>query len=115
MKATLHNGQVNSGYLFNMDKNNYTVYKHTFPNGKTYIGITSLSVQKRWANGLGYKKTNLVGKAIRRYGWGNIKHEVLFTNLTKEQAIQEFVEVVDKTQKQIDKIKNMQVVKIYES
>ena len=35
--------------------------------------------------------------------------------LAKEQATQEFVEVIDKTQKQIDKIKNMQVVKIYES
>lgn len=34
--------------------NNYTVYKHTFPNGKIYIGITKQAPSKRWRNGTGY-------------------------------------------------------------
>ena len=29
----------------------YTVYKHTCPNGKIYIGITSMPVEKRWDSG----------------------------------------------------------------
>lgn len=29
----------------------YTVYKHTSPNGKVYIGITKLSVERRWQEG----------------------------------------------------------------
>ena len=33
----------------------YSVYKHTFPNGKVYIGITKQNPLKRWRNGTGYK------------------------------------------------------------
>lgn len=33
----------------------YKVYKHTFPNGKKYIGITKLTVENRWRSGKGYK------------------------------------------------------------
>lgn len=29
----------------------YSVYKHTFPNGKVYIGMTGQEPEKRWANG----------------------------------------------------------------
>ena len=36
--------------------NNYTVYKHTSPHGKVYIGITSQSPIRRWRkDGSGYK------------------------------------------------------------
>ena len=38
--------------------NNYSVYCHTFPNGKVDIGITGQPVKQRWANGLGYSKKN---------------------------------------------------------
>lgn len=34
----------------------YCVYKHTTPNGKVYIGITSKNPLKRWNNGIGYSK-----------------------------------------------------------
>ena len=33
--------------------NNYNVYKHTFPDGKIYIGV-STNPLKRWSNGHGY-------------------------------------------------------------
>lgn len=42
----------------------YKVYKHVFPNGKVYIGITSQSLDSRWNSGKGYGN-NLVGKAIK--------------------------------------------------
>ena len=35
---------------------NYTVYKHTSPIGKVYIGITKMNPIRRWSNGKGYKK-----------------------------------------------------------
>lgn len=33
----------------------YFLYKHTFPNGKVYIGITSrVNPERRWLGGRGY-------------------------------------------------------------
>lgn len=66
--------------------NNYTVYKHTTPNGKVYIGITSNKPQYRWNNGKGYANSPLFMNAIKRYGWENIRHEILHTELTKAEA-----------------------------
>lgn len=67
--------------------NNYKVYCLTnMINGKKYIGITKQEINKRWRNGLGYKKPTRIGSAIARYGWSNFKKEVIFDNLTKEQA-----------------------------
>lgn len=68
-----------------MSINNYTVYKHTCPNGKVYIGITCQDVNLRWANGLGYR-TQMFYKAIQKYGWNNIKHEIIYKNLTQKEA-----------------------------
>ena len=64
------------------------VYKHTFPNGKVYIGITSKKKpNQRWESGIGYSKNQIVMyNAIQKYGWDNIKHEILFENLSKDDA-----------------------------
>ena len=64
----------------------YTVYKHTAPNKKVYIGITCLLVDQRWRNGNGYHHNEYFSAAIKKYGWENFKHEILFTGLTKEEA-----------------------------
>ena len=64
----------------------YTVYKHTAPNGKVYIGITKRKLEERWEAGKGYKSNSLFYKAILKYGWANIKHEVIKSGLTKEEA-----------------------------
>ena len=32
-------------------KNNYCVYKHTSPSGKSYIGITNQRPERRWRGG----------------------------------------------------------------
>lgn len=73
----------------------YKVYKHTFPNGKIYIGITSkVSIEQRWGENGKYYKGQFVYNAIKKYGWNNIKHEILFEDLTKDQAEQKEIELI---------------------
>lgn len=66
--------------------NKYTVYKHTFPNGKIYIGITRRKPSIRWKNGKGYHSNIYMQNAINKYGWNNVKHEIIKTNLTLDEA-----------------------------
>lgn len=69
----------------NQEQNNFTVYEHITPDGMYYFGITT-DVEKRWAyNGGNYKKTTLE-PYIKKYGWENIQHQVLFTNQTEKNA-----------------------------
>lgn len=71
----------------------YRVYKHTFPNNKIYIGITSINPLKRWKNGEGYR-TQLVYRAIKKYGWDNIQHEIICEGLSKKEAEQKEIELI---------------------
>lgn len=64
----------------------FCVYKHTSPNGKVYIGITSKKPEERWLKGRGYKNNAYFYRAIQKYGWDSFKHEILFDGLTLEQA-----------------------------
>lgn len=76
-------------------ESNYKVYKHTFPNGKVYIGITKLKPKYRWGhNGNGYYRHPFLINAIKKFGWDNIKHEVLFENLTRQEAELKEVELI---------------------
>ena len=59
----------------------WSVYVHVFPNGKRYVGITGRPVKERWKNGSGYHG-QVVENAIKKYGWDNIKHEILHENCT---------------------------------
>lgn len=70
-----------------MDKS-YCVYKHTAPNGKVYIGVTRKKPSRRWNNGKGYVRNKHFYSAIQKYGWENIKHEIVLKDLTKKQASQ---------------------------
>ena len=72
----------------------YSVYKHTFPNGKTYVGLTCQNPLARWQKGDGYKNQPLVFKAIKKYGWCNIKHEVVYSDLTLEEAHAKEIEMI---------------------
>ncbi len=72
----------------------YTVYKHTSPNGKIYIGITEGVVEKRWHNGRGYMYNTHFYNAIKKYGWNNFKHEILYKNLTAEEAAKKEIELI---------------------
>lgn len=71
----------------------YTVYMHTFPNGKRYIGITHQNINRRWRDGKGYEG-QIVYKAILKYGWDNIEHKVLFTDLTQAEAEEKEKELI---------------------
>lgn len=64
----------------------WKVYKHTTPSGKTYIGVTHLKPAHRWNNGKGYSQNTHFWRAICKYGWNNIKHEILADGLTRQEA-----------------------------
>lgn len=70
------------------------MYKHTSPSGKVYIGITCKNPLDRWASGFGYEHQVYFFRAIIKYGWINIKHEILFEGLTKEEAEQKEIELI---------------------
>ena len=75
----------------------YYIYKHTFPNNKVYIGKTCCKPEYRWGiNGKRYWHNKEMYKDIQKFGWGNIKHEILFQNLSKEEASQIEYELVEK-------------------
>lgn len=78
-----------------MGKRKWCVYKHTNKiNGKCYIGIT-WNVKERWrSNGKAYK--GYFGNAIQKYGWHNFEHEILFSELTKDEACKKEIELIKK-------------------
>lgn len=69
-----------------MVESSYSVYCHVTPSGKIYVGITSKKPEERWLNGRGYARNEHFWNAIKKYGWGNIRHEILETGLSKEAA-----------------------------
>jgi group I intron endonuclease len=80
----------------------YTVYRHTNKlNNKIYIGITGRNPETRWAKGKGYKPRNgnqsaYFYNAVLKYGWDNFSHEILYTELTKQEAEKIEVELIKK-------------------
>ena len=80
-----------------MTEKTYIVYKHTSPSGKSYIGITSRTLEKRsCSQGQGYKKSPYFSKAIAKYGWENFTHEILFEGLTADEAYAKEKEMIAK-------------------
>lgn len=64
----------------------YSVYKHTSPSGKIYIGITCGKPEKRWAKGEGYVNNPYFYRAIKHYGWNSFRHEIIAAKLSKQEA-----------------------------
>lgn len=54
----------------------YYVYVHTCPNEWSYVGL-STHPKQRWNNGEGYKENKPFYQAIKKFGWENIKHEII--------------------------------------
>lgn len=80
-----------------MTEKTYVVYRHIFPNGKSYIGITCVKpYYYRWRAGSGYYSQPKVYNAIKKYGWDNIKHELLCENLSQKEANKVEQEMIDK-------------------
>lgn len=64
-------------------------------NGKKYVGITSTKPETRWGHdGTNYSK-QILGRAIKKYGWDAFKHEILFAGLTEEEAVRKEIEMID--------------------
>lgn len=63
-----------------------SVYVHTCPNGKKYVGIAD-NPETRWANGHGYADNAPFAADIRAYGWDNIKHEIIVAYEEREEAL----------------------------
>lgn len=74
----------------------YSVYKHTCPNGKIYIGITSREPKERWNSGYGYRTNQHFWNAIQKYGWKNIKHEILYEDLSEQEAYNLEIQLIAK-------------------
>lgn len=74
----------------------YCVYMHTCPKGKVYIGITRNNPLKRWQNGTGYRTNEYFTRAIKKYGWENFKHEILFTGLSEKEAKEKEIYLIAK-------------------
>jgi group I intron endonuclease len=65
----------------------YTLYMHTSPSGKRYIGITRQTVKARWeSGGQGYRTCSYFWHAICKHGWSNITHQIIAEGLTEEEA-----------------------------
>lgn len=64
---------------------NYTVYVHTTPSNKRYVGITRQDVNRRWRNGERYRE-GYFKNAVKKYGWDNIQHKILHTGLDEQTA-----------------------------
>jgi len=76
--------------------NDYIVYIHTFPNNKKYVGITCQGAELRWrCNGNGYKTQDRVFRAIKKYGWDAVVSKVLSTGLTKAEAENYEIELIN--------------------
>ena len=77
-----------------MAKKTWCVYRHTFPNGKVYIGASSQPIQ-RWNSGKGYATNKKMYDDIIRFGWDNIKHEILYDGLTEAKALKKEKELLE--------------------
>ena len=77
----------------------YYVYEHkNIINGKRYIGITKQNPEQRWGvGGINYKHScPRFWNAIKKYGWNNFSHTVLFDGLTKEEACKKEIQLIAK-------------------
>lgn len=72
----------------------YKVYLLTFPNNKIYIGMTGQDENKRWQEGKGYSYNKEMYDDIIKFGWNNIKKNVLYKNLSQEEAKEKEKELI---------------------
>lgn len=69
-----------------INEKRWCVYIHTSPSGKRYVGITCKPPEWRWNHGKGYWQNKHFTSAIEKYGWDSFVHEIVSTDLSKEDA-----------------------------
>lgn len=72
----------------------FSVYKLTSPNNKRYIGITSGNPVRRWAGGRGYEYNKEFWEDIIKYGWDNIRREIVLTTENEDEAHEKEIELI---------------------
>lgn len=77
-------------------KLSWCVYRHTAPDGRSYIGIAKEPAKVRWANGKGYKSNPDFWECIKKLGWKNIEHEILLSGIDKSEARKKESEFIEK-------------------
>lgn len=65
----------------------YSVYVHTVPDGRKYVGVTAGDPVKRWNYGSGYSGNVEFHKVILDVGWSNIEHEIIGTGMSEKDAL----------------------------
>ena len=65
----------------------YYVYRLYFPCDKVYIGITTDPAQRQKGSGSKYYTNEEMFKDIRKYGWSNIRKDILDIVDTREEAL----------------------------
>ena len=60
-----------------------TVYIHTTPDGKKYVGATHMKPGVRFKRGLGYRY-QFFYQAILKFGWENISHQLYEVDTEEE-------------------------------
>ena len=80
--------------IVNIDNDLYKVYLLTFPNNKVYVGITSNAEKTRWSNGNGYNQNENMYADILKYGWANIKKNILYKDLLFDEAREKEKELI---------------------
>lgn len=68
------------------NSNNYVVYKHTSPSGKSYVGLTKNYAQRCRAHKSKISKCPVFFNAIKKYGWDAFTHEILIGDLSLKLA-----------------------------
>ena len=78
-------------------ENNYSVYLHKCPDGTIYAGQSGKDkLTYRWGpDGSQYKMQPEFYDKILEFGWDNIEHIELYSNLSQEEANEKEVEVIE--------------------
>ena len=67
----------------------FIVYEHVnLFNNKRYIGIISQIPEVRWQRGSGYRENTIFFRAIKKYGWDNFEHNILYEGLSNREALE---------------------------
>ena len=78
-------------------ENNYCVYVHTNKiNGKKYVGQTKMKPEERWGSkGHRYRECTHFFNAIKKWGFDNFEHEIVYSGLSHTEANEKEQELIE--------------------